>query len=303
MRASRGRFLVIGLPFLWLAVFFLAPFLIILGISFSVADIGAPPYAPIFEFAADHLGGLIPRVTLRLDNYAFLLTDDLYLFAYLNSLKIAAVSTIFCLLIGYPMAYAIAQAAPRRRPVLMMLVVMPFWTSFLIRIYAWMGILKSNGVLNTVLLWAGVIDAPLELINTPFAVHLGIVYAYLPFMILPLYATLEKLDPALLEAAADLGCKPFRAFLAITLPLSLPGVLAGSLLVFIPAVGEFVIPELLGGPDTLMIGSVLWNEFFNNRDWPLASSVAVAMLLFLVVPIMLFQRQQGDGASHGRGVA
>ncbi len=281
-----GRRLVIAAPQFWLIIFFLIPFLIAFKISFSTAVVGLPPYAPLFEFLDD--GTL--QIQLHLSNYAALFDDDLYFFAYLNSLKLAGLSTLLCLLLGYPMAYGIARATPSRRGVLLMLVVMPFWTSFLIRIYAWMGILKQNGLLNNLLIWLGVIDEPLEILNTPIAIYIGMTYAYLPFMILPLYATLEKLDGALLEAASDLGARPFDAFRNVTLPLSLPGIFAGCLLVFIPAVGEYVIPTLLGGPDTLMIGNVLWNEFFANRDWPQASAVAVAMLLLLVVPMTLFQR-------------
>lgn len=289
-----GKGAVIAVPYLWLLLFFSVPFLIVLAISFSSADSGVPPYRPILEWAGQAL-----KVTLNFGNYAFLFGDELYGYAYLNSLSTAAQATIFCLLIGYPMAYAIARARPGLRPALLMMVILPFWTSLLIRIYAWIGILKGNGLLNNILESLGLISEPLELINTPFAVQIGIVYAYLPFMILPLYATLEKMDLTLLEAASDLGCRPWKAFLSITLPLSLPGIVAGGLLVFIPAVGEFVIPELLGGPETLMIGNVLWNEFFNNRDWPIASSVAIAMLVLLVAPIMIFQRIQGRDAHAG----
>jgi putrescine transport system permease protein len=242
----------------------------------------------------------VVQVRINLASYRFLLEDPLYLSAYLNSIRIAGVSTLLCLLLGYPMAYGIARARPGLRGVLLLLVILPFWTSFLIRVYAWIGLLKPNGLVNQALLAIGVIDAPLRLLHSDFAVYLGIVYSYLPFMVLPLYATLVRQDPALLEAAADLGCRPFRAFLSVTLPLSLPGVVAGSMLVFIPAVGEFVIPDLLGGPDTLMIGKVLWGEFFSNRDWPLASAVAVAMLLLLVVPVVIFQRaQERQAAAEG----
>jgi len=284
----RGRALVTAVPFLWLVVFFLVPFAIVLKISLAEAALGQPPYTALF----DRVGDAVLQIRLNLANYLFLLEDPLYVAAYLSSLKIAAVSTLLCLVLGYPMAYAIARASPGLRGALLLLVILPFWTSFLIRVYAWIGLLKSNGLVNNVLLWLGVIDQPLALLHTDFAVYLGIVYSYLPFMVLPLYATLVRLDPALLEAAADLGCRPFRAFLSVTLPLSMPGVVAGSMLVFIPAVGEFVIPDLLGGPDTLMIGKILWNEFFTNRDWPLASAVAVAMLVFLVVPVVIFQRAQ-----------
>ena len=283
-----GRFLVALPPYVWLLVFFLVPFLIVVKISFSVTQQAVPPYLPLIDWAED----MIVQIRLNLGNYNFLISDELYAAAYLNSLRIAGTSTLITLLIGYPMAYAIARAPRALRNPLLMLVVLPFWTSFLIRVYAWMGILKNEGLLNSLLLWAGVITQPIQMLETDFAVHLGIVYSYLPFMVLPLYSTLEKMDLSLLEAAEDLGCRPFKAFLAVTLPLSFPGMIAGSMLVFIPAVGEFVIPDLLGGPDTLMIGKVLWSEFFDNRDWPAASAVAVAMLLVLVVPIMIFQRYQ-----------
>lgn len=285
-----GRATVILVPFGWLLVLFLIPFLFVLKISFSEAQLAMPPFGALVHWLGDAATeDLRLQITLNLANYGRLIGDGLYVTAYLNALKIALVSTILCLLIGYPMAYAIARAEASWRGPLLMLVILPFWTSFLIRIYAWMGILKQNGYLNNFLLWLGAIDQPLKILYTDYAVYLGITYTYLPFMVLPLYAILEKLDLNLLEAAADLGCRPFRCFLTITLPLSLPGVLAGSMLVFIPAVGEFVIPELLGGPNTLMIGKVLWNEFFANRDWPVAAAVAISLLAVLVVPIMLFQ--------------
>ena len=268
---------VIALPFVWLVVFFLLPFALVLAIALGT---NAPDSAPPVELG------------LNLQNFALLFTDDLYVAAWLSSLRIAATATLVCLLLGYPMAYAIARAAPQRRPLLLMLVILPFWTSFLIRVYAWMGLLAENGILNQFLRWSGLASDPGTILGTEWAVQLGIVYAYLPFMVLPLYASLEKLDLSLLEAAADLGAKPFTAFLTITLPLSLPGIVAGCLLVFIPAVGEFVIPDLLGGTDTLMIGKVLWDEFFTNADWPLASAVAICLLVLLVGPIALFQRQQ-----------
>jgi putrescine transport system permease protein len=283
-----GRFLVGLPPYGWLLVFFLLPFLIVLKISLSELQAAIPPYKPIFGWAEDGI------LQLRLDigNYGYLFSDDLYVLAYLNSLKIAAFSTLLTLLIGYPMAYTIARSPVRIRNPLLMLVVLPFWTSLLIRVYSWMGILKNEGLLNSFLMWLGIIDSPIQIMETNTAVYIGIVYSYLPYMILPLYATLEKMDLTLLEAAADLGCPPFKAFLKITLPLSMPGIIAGTLLVFIPAVGEFVIPDLLGGPDTLMIGKVIWSEFFDNRDWPVASAVAVAILILLVVPIMLYQRNE-----------
>ena len=287
-----GRFLTGLPPYLWLLVFFLIPFLIVFKISFSDVQIGIPPYVPLVSWAEDN----VLQIRLNLGNYARLLGDDLYLSAYLTSLRIAGTSTALCLLIGYPMAYTIARAPSSLRNPLLMLVILPFWTSFLIRVYAWMGILKNEGLLNAFLQWTGLITEPLQILDTDWAVHIAIVYSYLPFMILPLYATLEKMDLSLLEAAADLGCRPFRAFLSVTLPLSVPGMIAGSMLVFIPAVGEFVIPDLLGGPNTLMIGKVLWDEFFNNRDWPVASAVAVAMLFLLVVPIMIFQHFEHKNA-------
>jgi putrescine transport system permease protein len=287
-----GRRIAIGLPYLWLVAFVLVPFLIVLSISFAESAIGIPPYVAPLGFA----GGWMPQLRVHLGNYALILGDSLYLKAYLNSLRFAAVATIICLLLGYPMAYAIARAPARWRNALLMLVILPFWTSFLIRVYAWIGILKDNGLINNLLLATGIVHQPLPLLNNAFSVELALVYSYLPFMILPLYATLERMDLSLLEAAADLGATPFRAFLRVTLPLSLPGIAAGAALVFIPAVGEFVIPDLLGGPDTLMIGKVLWDEFFVNRDWPVASSVAVAMLVLLVAPIVLVQHALRKGA-------
>lgn len=288
-RGFTGRAFVIAVPYLWLLLFFAIPFVIVLKISFSETQLAMPPYAPLLEWVGEQ--ALAIRVNLA--NFVYLVTDALYVRAYLNSMGVAAVSTLLCLLIGYPMAYGIARSSPTWRNVLLMLVILPFWTSFLLRVYAWIGLLKPNGVINNVLLALGIIDQPLVMLQTDFAVYVGITYSYLPFMVLPLYANLEKMDLTLLEAAADLGCRPAWAFFTITLPLSVPGIIAGSMLVFIPAVGEFVIPSLLGGPDSLMIGKVLWNEFFNNRDWPVASAVAIAMLLLLVVPIMLFQYFQG----------
>ena len=291
-----GRATVIGIPFVWLLAFFLIPFVIVLKISFAEAEIAQPPYTPLFEWIEQQY----LEIKVNLGNYRYLIEDALYWKAYLNSVKIAAISTLICLLVGYPMAYGIARARPDRRSLLLLLVILPFWTSFLIRVYAWIGILKNNGLINNTLMWLGVIDQPIVMLQTDFAVYLGIVYSYLPFMILPLYANLEKLDGTLLEAASDLGARPWRTFLSVTLPLSAPGILAGSLLVFIPAVGEFVIPALLGGPDTLMIGRVLWDEFFSNRDWPVASAVAIALLLLLVVPIVIFQHSQAKNAEAAR---
>ena len=291
-----GRVLVALPPYAWLVLFFLIPFLTILKISLSEVQQGIPPYKPLLDWAE----GSALTINAGFGNYITLLGDDLYLFAYINSLRLAAIATIGCLLIGYPTAYAIARAPAAARQPLLMMVALPFWTSFLIRVYAWIGILKPEGLLNGLLLWLGVIDEPLQILETDLAVLIGMIYSYLPFMVLPLYATLEKMDLSLLEAAADLGCRPMRAFVAVTLPLSAPGIVAGSMLVFIPAVGEFVIPDLLGGPDTLMIGKVLWAEFFDNRDWPVASAVAVAMLVLLVAPIMAFQHAQRKGEEAGR---
>ena len=284
---AAGRRLVAGVPTVWLLVLFLVPFLIVFRISFSEVRLAIPPYTPLISF---HHG--TPVLEVHSSAYSFLFTDPLYVSSYLYSLKVAAVSTLCCLALGYPMAYAIARSGAAVRSVLLMLIVLPFWTSFLLRVYAWIGLLKNNGVINNVLLYLGVIHHPLALLQTDFAVYIGIVYSYLPFMILPLYANLEKHDPALLEAAADLGARPWRAFLSITIPQSLPGIAAGSLLVFIPAVGEYVIPTLLGRTDQIMIGRVLSDEFFENRDWPVASAVAILILLLLIVPIMLFQRVQ-----------
>ena len=290
----RGRALVASVPYLWLMLFFLIPFVIVLKISFSDARIAMPPYEPLVHWVSDKA----LDIKLNFGNFAFLVEDNLYWKAYLNSIWVAGVSTVLCLLIGYPMAYAMARAPASMRNILLLLVILPFWTSFLLRVYAWIGILKNNGLINNTLIALGVIDQPIQMLQTDFAVYVGIVYSYLPFMILPLYANLEKMDLTLLEAAADLGSRPWEAFLKITLPLSIPGIIAGCLLVFIPAVGEFVIPALLGDPGMLMIGKVLWTEFFNNRDWPVASAVAIALLLFLVIPIMFFQRAQ-DAESGG----
>ncbi len=280
-----GRLVLIGLPFLWLVLFFLLPLLIVLKISVAESVIGIPPYTPLL---ADDGGALKFRATLA--NFALLAADDLYLRAYLGSLGNAALATALCLLLGYPIAYAIACAAGTRRQLLLFLVMLPFWTSFLIRVYAWIAILKPNGLLNEFLIALGLIAVPVPLLNNGFSVELGLVYSYLPFMILPLYGSLSALDQSQLEAAADLGARPVKIFLTVILPLTLPGIAAGSLLVFVPAIGEFVIPDLLGGPDTLMIGKVLWDEFFNNRDWPVASAVAVVLTAVLAVPILVAQK-------------
>ena len=280
-----GKMLVIAAPAIWLTVFFLVPLAVVFGISLTVKQFGRPPYSPLLTTE----DGTV-QLTLHLSNYVKLFTDSLYIAAYLSSIKIALISTIITLLIGYPMAYAIARAPDRWRNIFLMLVILPFWTSFLLRVYALTGFMRANGVINQVLGLFGI--PPLVMMQTDFAVYVGIVYTYLPFMILPLYTNLVKLDGALLESSADLGARPLRTFLTITLPLSMPGIIAGSMLVFIPAIGEFVIPSLLGGPSTLMIGRVLWDEFFANTNWPRASAVAVAMLIVVVIPIMLLQRAQ-----------
>ncbi|MCU0986391.1 MAG: ABC transporter permease subunit [Acetobacteraceae bacterium] len=288
------RLLLLALPYAWLLLFFLLPFLIVAKIALSEAAVGIPPYAPLLRWTEEN----VLTVVLNFGSVTTLIEDSFYLEAYLRSLRVAAISAILCLLLGYPMAYAIARAPEHRRNLLLMLVILPFWTSFLLRVMAWIGLLQDQGVVNGLLLSLGLISEPLRLLYTEAAVYLGIVYCYLPFMVLPLYATLSKLDPVLLEAAADLGARPFRAFLTVTLPLSLPGIAAGFMLVFIPAVGEFVIPELLGGPSAQLVGRVLWVEFFQNRDWPMASALAVALLLVLVVPIALFQRLSARQAAR-----
>jgi putrescine transport system permease protein len=286
------RWYVIAVPFLWLLLFFLVPFFIVFKISLSDVATAIPPYVPVLDFSQGWQGIRNFFSQLDFENYSFIFSDELYVSAYWSSIKIAAISTFLTLLVAYPIAYGMARAPREWQPTLVMLVILPFWTSFLIRVYAWMGILKKEGLLNLLLMNLGIIDEPLTILNTNTAVYIGIVYSYLPFMILPLYASLEKINPALLEAAEDLGSPPWRAFWQVTFPLSIPGVLAGCFLVFIPAVGEFVIPDLLGGSETLMIGKTLWSEFFNNRDWPVSSAVAVILLLVLVIPIVLFQRNQ-----------
>ncbi|CAN7604733.1 ABC transporter permease subunit [Phyllobacterium sp. LjRoot231] len=284
--------LVITVPYLWLLIFFLIPFVIVFKISLSEVAMAIPPYTPAFNLSAGWQAVRESFAQFSWDNYIWLLEDPLYYKAYLSSLFIAAVSTVLTLIVGYPIAYGMARAPATVRPTLLMLVILPFWTSFLIRVYAWIGILKPEGLLNQFLLWAHVIDTPLNILNTNTAVFIGIVYSYLPFLVLPIYSALEKMDYSLVEAAEDLGCPPILAFWKITFRLSMPGVIAGCFLVFIPAVGEFVIPDLLGGSQTLMIGKTLWNEFFSNRDWPVSSAVAVVLLLLLVVPIVLFQRAE-----------
>lgn len=296
LRSVSGK-LVIIVPYLWLLIFFLVPFLIVAKISLSETATKMPPYLPVFT----GLTGFVENLrTFSFDNYVWLTEDALYFKAYLSSVIIAAISTGLALLVGYPIAYGMARAPATIRPTLLMLVILPFWTSFLIRVYAWIGILKPEGLLNQFLLWTGVIDTPLVILNTHTAIFIGIVHCYLPFMVLPLYAALEKMDYSLVEAAQDLGCTPTAAFWKVTFPLSRPGIIAGCMLVFIPAVGEFVIPDLLGGSQTLMIGRTLWSEFFSNRDWPVASAVAVILLLLLVVPIVIFQQAQAKAQEQGR---
>src|SRR5262245_34074064 len=297
---SRGARLVVLIPYLWLVAFFLVPFLIVLKISLSQTAIAQPPYVPVFDAAAGWDGFKQFLAALSFENYTFIFSDWLYLASYLKSLEVAAGSTALLLLIGFPVAYGMARAPRRWQPVVFVLVVLPFWTSFLIRIYAWINILQRDGLLNQVLLALRIVDEPPAWLSTDTAVYIGIVYSYLPFMVLPIYATLEKMDETLLEAAADLGCPDWKAFWLVTLPLSRPGVVAGVLLCFIPIVGEFVIPDLLGSSQTMMIGQTLWAEFFANRDWPVASAVAVVLLCLLVVPIVVYEQMQARDLAGGR---
>ncbi|MBY5622685.1 ABC transporter permease subunit [Rhizobium leguminosarum] len=292
--------LVIAIPYTWLLLFFLAPFFIVFRISLSTTAIAMPPYEPVFSLA-DGWAGLFSKIgELSFDNYSYLTEDSLYFNAYVSSVVIAGISTFLTLLIAYPIAYGMAQAPRSIRPTLVMLVILPFWTSFLIRVYSWIAILKPEGLLNQLLLSLHIIDSPLIILNTTTAVYIGIVYSYLPFMVLPLYSALEKMDGTLIEAAQDLGCTPIKAFWRVTFPLSIPGVVAGCMLVFIPAVGEFVIPDLLGGSQTLMIGKTLWNEFNANRDWPVSSAVATILLMILVIPIVFFQNAQAKAEERGK---
>lgn len=285
---EKGRKFVILIPYGWLLLFFMLPFLIILKISFSEAVIGMPPYKPIVTWVGQNFA----QFTLNLENYKFLFFDNLYILSYMDSILMAGFSTLIALLIGYPMAYGITQSSKNMQKILLLLVMLPFWTSFVLRVYAWIMMLNTSGLINNVLMDFGIISHPLKLLYTDGAISIGIVYCYLPFMILPLYATLEKFDRSYLEAAADLGCRPFRRFISITLPLTKSGIIAGCMLVFIPAMGEFVIPELLGSSEFLAIGRILWNEFFTNRDWPVASALAIMMLLLMCLPILYFQRSQ-----------
>ncbi len=292
---NAGRRLVIAVPYAWLVFAFLIPFLIVLKMSFSELDESGSPFSPLVTM----VDGVI-SVKAKIANYLFIAKDDLYVLTYLSSLKYAAITTALCLFIGYPFAYFMARAKPSVRPALLMLVMLPFWTSFLLRIYAWKGILANQGILNSLLLSMGAITEPIHMMNTPFSLVIGMTYAYLPFMILPLYANLVKMDLRFLEAAADLGATPMQAFWRITVPLSKSGIIAGAMLVFIPAVGEYVIPELLGGPETLMIGKVLWDEFFTNNDWPLASAVAVVVILLILVPMAIFNHYKAEQEAEGR---
>ncbi|MGG5217224.1 MULTISPECIES: putrescine ABC transporter permease PotH [Rahnella] len=287
LQQRHGRKLVILLPLVWFLLLFLLPFLIVFKISFAEMARAIPPYTDLVSWSDGMLD-----IALNIANYIGLTQDPLYIDAYLQSLQVAAISTLLCLLIGYPLAWAVAHSRTSTRNILLLLVILPSWTSFLIRVYAWIGILKDNGVLNNLLLWLHVIDQPLVILHTNLAVYIGIVYSYLPFMVLPIYTALTRMDYSLVEAAQDLGARPMKTFFKVIMPLTKGGIIAGSMLVFIPAVGEYVIPELLGGPDSNMIGRVLWQEFFNNRDWPVASAVAVVMLLLLIMPILWFQKYQ-----------
>jgi putrescine transport system permease protein len=287
---KKRQLLVVLSPFVWLTLFFFVPFLLILKISFSKMMIGMPPFSPIFEWLPD----ACLRIQVTLINYVTILKDDIYVSTFVSSISVAGVSALGCLILGFMMAYGVSRANPRYRTLCLLLIVLPFWTSFLIRVYAWMSLLSAKGAINLLLMKIGLIDAPLMLLDNSYAVCVGIVYCYLPFMVLPIYTSLEKIDPSLTEAAFDLGATPWGTFWRITVPLAWPGIVAGCILVFVPAVGEFVIPELLGGPDTLMIGRALWSEFFNNRDWPLACSLAVSMIVIFVAPLMFFQRKQED---------
>ena len=291
-KRSWGARVVVLVPYLWLALFFLAPFVIVLKISLSQATLAQPPYLPVFDPAAGWPGLKDFAAQLSADSFKLLASDAIYFLSYFKSLEVAAISTGILVLIGYPLAYGIARAPRAWQPLLVMTIILPFWTSFLIRVYAWINILQRDGLLNDVLLRLHVIDAPVAWLSSDTAIYIGVVYSYLPFMVLPLYATLEKLDETLLEAAADLGCPGWKSFWLVTFPLSLPGLAAGALLCFIPIVGEFVIPDLLGGSETLMIGQVLWTEFFSNRDWPVASALAIALLMLLLVPILFYERLQ-----------
>lgn len=287
-KVNWGRVGIASLPWFWLGLFFVLPFLFVLKISLAEPQLAQPPYMDLIREFEDGFMTLV----INFGNYQLLFEDSLYINALLGSVKVAAISTLLAILVGYPMALGIARAPTHWRLPLLMLIILPFWTSFLIRVYAWIGILKNNGLLNQFLMWTGLIDTPIDILYTPTAVYVGIVYSYLPFIVLPLYATLVRLDHSLLEAAADLGCPPIKQFLLITLPLSIPGLIAGSMLVFIPVMGEFVIPDLLGGPNTLMIGKLMWTEFFANKDWPLASALAAVLLVVLIIPFVLLRHME-----------
>lgn len=292
---SKWRSIIILLPFVWLLLFFLLPFLIVAKISVAELEISSPPFTSMIQWTDSG----IMTIRLVFDNFIYILTDSLYYSTYINSLKISVSSTLLCLLFGYPIAYGIVRSGPVAKPLLLFAVILPFWTSFLLRVYAWMGLLADQGTINNMLIWLGIIDTPIHMLYTEFAVYVGIVYTYMPFMVLPLYANMEKLDTSLNEAAADLGSKPTNTFFKVTLPLTMPGIIAGALLVFIPATGEYVIPDLLGGGNVQMIGRVLYNEFARNVDWPVASAVAIVLLFLLVLPIIIFQYYQGK-ASEGQ---
>jgi putrescine transport system permease protein len=292
---SAWKTVVVAIPFFWLLLFFLIPFVIVLKISAADALIASPPFSSLFDWTEE---GVV-SIRVVFDNYAYLWEDDLYVKTYLNSVKISTISTLICLFLGYPIAYGIVRSTQTTKNILLLLIILPFWTSFLLRVYAWMGLLADQGTINSFLIWLGVIEQPIRMLYSSFAVYVGIVYTYLPFMILPLYANMEKLDMTLNEAAADLGARPTTTFFTVTLPLTAPGIVAGSLLVFIPATGEFVIPDLLGGGNVLMIGRVLYNEFNANNDWPVAAAVAIALLILLVVPMMIYQHIQGKQTEAG----
>ncbi|MFT4715607.1 MAG: putrescine transport system permease protein [Paracoccaceae bacterium] len=291
---ANWRMIIIATPFIWLLLFFLFPFLIVAKISLAELKIASPPFTDMIEWTE---GGVM-TVRIVFDNFIYIMTDNLYFDTYLNSVKIAAISTLICLLFGYPIAYGIVRSGPVAKPFLLFLIILPFWTSFLLRVYAWMGLLSDQGTINSLLIYLGLIEDPIRMLYTEFAVYVGIVYTYMPFMILPLYANMEKLDMGLNEAAADLGSTPINTFFKITLPLTIPGIIAGSLLVFIPAGGEYVIPDLLGGGNVQMIGRVLFNEFSRNTDWPVAAAVAIMMLFLLVLPILVFQHYQGKASEE-----
>jgi putrescine transport system permease protein len=299
-KPTRRARVIVLVPYLWLGLFFLAPFAIVLKISLSQAALAQPPYLPVFDLAAGWAGLKEFAAQLSADSFKLLASDAIYLLSYFKSLEVAAVSTAILILIGYPLAYGIARTARAWQPLLVMAIILPFWTSFLIRVYAWINILQRDGLLNAVLLRLHVIDGPVAWLSSDTAIYIGVVYSYLPFMVLPLYATLEKMDESLLEAAADLGCPRWKGFWLVTFPLSLPGLAAGALLCFIPIVGEFVIPDLLGGSETLMIGQTLWTEFFSNRDWPVASAIAIALLMLLLVPILFYERLQQRSLEGGQ---